>query len=168
MASFVGTIETVRDVVLVLEAIDRGILQLVHKRIERDKVMAGNVYVYKSNSGIIRWTDGLKWSPSRIYNIYLVYRHQESNLKKKTVSVSYKGTIWHMVIYFDDNALATPSDLFDFSVDRYKIIPILKKKKKCIEAVTSFDCDSLEVNFSQIHLPAITGLLTSFPGSYLG
>ncbi|KAJ3318619.1 hypothetical protein HDV06_007144 [Boothiomyces sp. JEL0866] len=180
--TIIGTIQTVHDIILVLEGVYRNVLPLITKRIEKALVDSGHVYVYKSNSGIIRWTDGLKWSPSRISSIYLIYKHQESNLRKKTVSISYKQIKWHIVIYFDDKLFQAPSDLFQFPVEEYSICPVIKKplKKVKIDQVEynaykyEYGLESeykydyrLDLELDNAHLPSISGLLSSFPTSYL-
>ncbi|KAL2022297.1 hypothetical protein VTK56DRAFT_5695 [Thermocarpiscus australiensis] len=74
-----GFLATTMDALLVVEGCLRGYLNHVPRRpypAERDELMrSGNIFVYEENaSGVKRWTDGIKWSPSRVHRDYLVYR----------------------------------------------------------------------------------------------
>ncbi|KAJ7841636.1 Gti1/Pac2 family-domain-containing protein [Mycena leptocephala] len=70
------------DVLVVLEAVRRGILPLITLRLsgsERDQLRSGNVFVWEEfteNSGLVRWTDGQRWSQSKVYAECLFYQEK--------------------------------------------------------------------------------------------
>ncbi|KAJ3369704.1 hypothetical protein GGF31_005009 [Allomyces arbusculus] len=78
LESYIGHLETVHDVLLVVEACRRNLLPRVTRRLserQRAAIRAGAVYVWRDHeAGIKRWTDGRTWSPSRVYGSFLVYR----------------------------------------------------------------------------------------------
>ena len=82
--TFYGTVETVEDAILVVEACRRGLLPRVARRLgDRDRALIrpGSIFVFvERESGIKRWTDGKIWSPSRITGDFLSYRQLEQRL----------------------------------------------------------------------------------------
>ncbi|KAJ7034467.1 Gti1/Pac2 family-domain-containing protein [Mycena alexandri] len=60
------------DVLVVLEAVRRGILPLITLRLsgsDRDQLTSGNVFVWEESideGGLVRWTDGRRWSQSKV------------------------------------------------------------------------------------------------------
>ncbi|KAJ9121484.1 hypothetical protein QFC22_002100 [Naganishia vaughanmartiniae] len=76
---FRGYCENTHDALILFEAAKRGIIPRVTRRLtDREKVAmikSGAVFVFDEHeSNIKRWTDGMSWSPSRIYGNYLTYR----------------------------------------------------------------------------------------------
>ncbi|KAF7313243.1 DNA-directed RNA polymerase [Mycena kentingensis (nom. inval.)] len=74
---FRGYISTTGDALIILEAVKRGFITRVNRRLvdhERTMIASGSVFVFDGSSGIKRWTDGLYWSPSRILGNFLLYR----------------------------------------------------------------------------------------------
>ncbi|KAJ3297515.1 hypothetical protein HK104_000417 [Borealophlyctis nickersoniae] len=73
-----GRIECEEDGLLLLEAARRGLVPCVETRLVKDvpiKVRPGSCFIYNQDRwGIKRWTDGRRWSPSRINGCFLVYR----------------------------------------------------------------------------------------------
>ncbi|KAJ7833528.1 Gti1/Pac2 family-domain-containing protein [Mycena olivaceomarginata] len=65
-------IRNASDVLVVLEAVRRGILPLITLRLsgsERDQLRSGNVFVWEESieeGGLVRWTDGRRWSQSKV------------------------------------------------------------------------------------------------------
>ncbi|CAG8447702.1 6988_t:CDS:2 [Acaulospora morrowiae] len=84
METFRGKIENTRDALIIFEACRLGILQRITRRCleeEKKEFVPGSVFVYdEDESGIKRWTDGIKWSPSRIYGDFLLYQELEYRL----------------------------------------------------------------------------------------
>ncbi|KAJ2813659.1 Gluconate transport-inducing protein, partial [Coemansia furcata] len=76
-----GYIETTDDALLVFEACRLGMLQRRTRRLcdsERRQIKSGSVFVWdEGESGIRRWTDGKRWSPSRVSGCFLVYTELE-------------------------------------------------------------------------------------------
>ncbi|KAJ7669667.1 Gti1/Pac2 family-domain-containing protein, partial [Mycena rosella] len=70
------------DVLVVLEAVRRGILPLVTHRLsgsERDQLGNGNVFVWEESQnegGLVRWTDGRRWSQSKVCAECLLYEEK--------------------------------------------------------------------------------------------
>lgn len=63
----VSDIRNASDVLVVLQAVRRGILPLITLRLsgnERNLLRSGNVFVWEESiekGGLVRWTDGRKW-----------------------------------------------------------------------------------------------------------
>ncbi|KAJ2747794.1 hypothetical protein GGI20_000264 [Coemansia sp. BCRC 34301] len=136
-ATYCGFIETTDDALLVFEACRLSMLQRRTGRLcdsERRQITSGSVFVWdEGESGIKRWTDGKRWSPSRVNGCFLVYNELEpkssdetafqasdsvpkSNcLIKKALSLfTTHSSKLHLVCYYrkedvDRGALLTPS-----------------------------------------------------------
>ncbi|SPO32085.1 uncharacterized protein UTRI_02642 [Ustilago trichophora] len=81
VATFQGYVHSTRDALLIFEAVRRGVLPKITRRLrddERKLIKSGTIFVFDEvESSIKRWTDGMIWSPSRILNNFLVYREVE-------------------------------------------------------------------------------------------
>jgi hypothetical protein len=73
-------IKDARDAQIVLEAVRRGVLQLVERRLNEEErnmfIRSGAVFVWEENDdeyGLKRWTDGRLWSQSRAREPFLFY-----------------------------------------------------------------------------------------------
>ncbi|KAM6491108.1 Gti1/Pac2 family domain containing protein [Amanita muscaria] len=70
------------DAHVVLEAVRRNILPLIKRRLltsEREDLKSGHVYVWEEaqdEGGLLRWTDGRRWSQSRMRGDYLFYEEK--------------------------------------------------------------------------------------------
>ncbi|KAL5523487.1 hypothetical protein ACEPAG_7660 [Sanghuangporus baumii] len=123
-------VRSVHDARILFHAVYLDILPMVTKRLsteERCAVRSGNVYIWEQrrrNSGatglgLERWTDGFRWSASRIRDEFLLYHEREPNidyeftdtelgasyrLVKQTFSVfvetSQGRRKWHLTAYF--------------------------------------------------------------------
>ncbi|KAJ6548652.1 Gti1/Pac2 family-domain-containing protein, partial [Mycena capillaripes] len=75
-------IRNANDVLVVLEAVRRGILPLITLRLsgsERDQLRSGNVFVWEESieeGGLVRWTDGRRWSQSKVCAECLIYQEK--------------------------------------------------------------------------------------------
>ncbi|KAI0725518.1 Gti1/Pac2 family-domain-containing protein [Fomitopsis betulina] len=72
-----------RDAHLVFEAVRLNILPLITRRLtatEREQLKSGNVFVWEEaehkQGGLERWTDGRRWSQSRMRGDYLFYEEK--------------------------------------------------------------------------------------------
>ncbi|KAI9178998.1 hypothetical protein H9P43_005660 [Blastocladiella emersonii ATCC 22665] len=78
METYHGSVDSLIDVHLVIEATRRGILPRVKRRPtdkHRAGIRSGSTFVYlDGEAGLKRWTDGRTWSPSRAQGAFLVYR----------------------------------------------------------------------------------------------
>ncbi|KAJ2693087.1 Gluconate transport-inducing protein [Coemansia spiralis] len=87
-----GYIATTDDALLVFEACRLGVLQRRTRRLsnsERNSIAPGCVFVWdETESGIRRWTDGRRWSPSRVNGCFLVYGELESGSSGSSSSSS--------------------------------------------------------------------------------
>ncbi|KAJ7931941.1 Gti1/Pac2 family-domain-containing protein [Mycena leptocephala] len=74
-------IRDVADAHKVLEAVRLNILPLIRRRLlahEREQLRSGNVFVWEESEdngegGLVRWTEGRRWSQSRMRGNYLFY-----------------------------------------------------------------------------------------------
>ncbi|KAJ6554977.1 Gti1/Pac2 family-domain-containing protein [Mycena vulgaris] len=88
-------IRDVADAHKVLEAVRLNILPLIRRRLvahEREQLKSGNVFVWEEaedsdEGGLVRWTEGRRWSQSRMRGDYLFYEekiettHEEKQAK---------------------------------------------------------------------------------------
>lgn len=77
--TFVGFVACAADAAAVFEASMQGYLPRVAHRppphCHRDIAKSGHIFVFgEIESGIKRWTDGLRWSPSRTRDGFMFYR----------------------------------------------------------------------------------------------
>ncbi|KAF8701573.1 hypothetical protein AX14_000386 [Amanita brunnescens Koide BX004] len=75
-------IRDAHDAHVVLEAVRRNLLPLIKRRLlssEREELRSGHVYVWEEaqdEGGLLRWTDGRRWSQSRMRGDYLFYEEK--------------------------------------------------------------------------------------------
>ncbi|KAJ7439763.1 Gti1/Pac2 family-domain-containing protein, partial [Mycena latifolia] len=75
-------IRNASDLLVVLEAVRRGILPLISHRLSasnRDQLRNGFVFVWEesqSEGGMARWTDGRRWSKSKVFADCLLYEEK--------------------------------------------------------------------------------------------
>ncbi|KAI8913395.1 Gti1/Pac2 family-domain-containing protein [Gorgonomyces haynaldii] len=78
--SFHGYISTPLDAAILISCCfdNSGLVKPIHRRLgqkERDRIESGSCYVFdEAQSGMRRWTDGMRWSKSRVEGQFLVYR----------------------------------------------------------------------------------------------
>lgn len=81
--AFRGFVADTQDALLILEGCRRGILPRTTDRLtdaERKSISSGDIFVFsEEQSRIKRWTDGRRWSPSRILNNFLIYKEIPGN-----------------------------------------------------------------------------------------
>ncbi|KAI9463432.1 Gti1/Pac2 family-domain-containing protein [Boletus coccyginus] len=71
-----------KDAHIVLEAVRLNMLPLIKRRLtasEREQLVSGNVFVWEeaeNDGGLLRWTDGRRWSQSRMRGDYLFYEEK--------------------------------------------------------------------------------------------
>lgn len=96
METFQGYVPTVKDALLLFEAVVQNQLLPINRRLsntERRGIKSGSVFVFEEgNSGVQRWTDGYQWSPSRLQGNFLTYYQKQYlpgslPLIKRTLSV---------------------------------------------------------------------------------
>ncbi|KAF5362648.1 hypothetical protein D9758_009616 [Tetrapyrgos nigripes] len=75
-------IRDAHDAHVLLEAVRLNILPLIKRRLvasEREQLTTGNVFVWEEaedDGGLLRWTDGRRWSQSRMRGDYLFYEEK--------------------------------------------------------------------------------------------
>ncbi|KAJ7509491.1 Gti1/Pac2 family-domain-containing protein [Mycena galericulata] len=75
-------IRNVNDALVVLEAVRSGLLPLRRARLstdERNELRSGNVFVWEESQedgGLVRWTDGRRWSQSKVTSECLLYEEK--------------------------------------------------------------------------------------------
>jgi hypothetical protein len=84
--SYYGFIDTTYDALVLFEACLRGQISYIGRRPsdgeQKDLIMSGNIFIYKVlSSSIKRWTDGIKWSPSRRLDNFLIYRQLQRSFQ---------------------------------------------------------------------------------------
>ncbi|KAI0218447.1 Gluconate transport-inducing protein, partial [Massospora cicadina] len=81
METYYGHVSTVGDALKLIEAVRFGVLPLIQRRLnanERSCIRSGSVFVFDSSkSGVQRWTDGFRWSASRLHGHFLIYHQKE-------------------------------------------------------------------------------------------
>ncbi|EGG00710.1 uncharacterized protein MELLADRAFT_93042 [Melampsora larici-populina 98AG31] len=126
-----GLVQTPRDAYLLLEACRVGKLYRITRRLtdmERSQIIRpGAVFVWEEKeAGIKRWTDHVRWSPSRVSGAFLIYSEllsassrdsQTSSdplLKQSFSSTTLEGDKLHLIAYYskaalDSGTLPTPT-----------------------------------------------------------
>ncbi|KAI0066020.1 hypothetical protein BV25DRAFT_1797199 [Artomyces pyxidatus] len=85
-------IRSIADAQVVFFAVSKGILPIVSRRLdseERRCIRSGSVYVWEERGpdaeatglGIERWTDGIRWGPSRVKDEFLFYNEKELDVE---------------------------------------------------------------------------------------
>ncbi|WAQ88673.1 hypothetical protein PtA15_10A92 [Puccinia triticina] len=118
-----GLVQTPRDAYLLLEACRVGKLHRITRRLtdlERSQIIRpGAVFVWEEKeAGIKRWTDHVRWSPSRVSGAFLVYSEllsaatrdshthvSDPLLKQSFSSTTLDGDRLHLIAYYSKSAL---------------------------------------------------------------
>jgi hypothetical protein len=125
--TFHGYVDSTIDALLVFEACCLGHLLPVtrgpHDKERGDLIKSGNVFVYRKDSTIKHWNDGVSWSSSRVLDELLFYRElehhtfkiKEGGLLKKVVSANVNGGALTLISYYtvadvEANKFTTPSN----------------------------------------------------------
>lgn len=82
METYYGHVNTIGDALRLIEAVRFGLLPLIQRRLngnERACIRSGSVFIFDaSKSGVQRWTDGFRWSASRLHGHFLTYHQKDS------------------------------------------------------------------------------------------
>ncbi|KAA1105065.1 hypothetical protein PGTUg99_016071 [Puccinia graminis f. sp. tritici] len=118
-----GLVQTPRDAYLLLEACRVGKLHRITRRLtdlERSQIIRpGAVFVWEEKeAGIKRWTDHVRWSPSRVSGAFLIYSEllsaatrdshahvSDPLLKQSFSSTTLDGDRLHLIAYYSKSAL---------------------------------------------------------------
>jgi len=85
-------VRSVSDALVIFYAVSKGALPIVSRRLdseERRCIRSGSVYVWEERGpdaeatglGIERWTDGIRWGPSRVRDEFLFYSERELDVE---------------------------------------------------------------------------------------
>ncbi|KAG6007226.1 hypothetical protein E4U21_006245 [Claviceps maximensis] len=82
--SWQGYIASTTDALVIIEAYLLGIVNGIPRRPRyaehHSLIKSGSVVIFEErSSGIKRWTDGLKWGPSRVLGNFLIYRELDDS-----------------------------------------------------------------------------------------
>ncbi|KAH7920437.1 hypothetical protein BV22DRAFT_1039853 [Leucogyrophana mollusca] len=87
-----------KDAHIVLEAVRLNTLPLIRRRLtagEREQLCSGNVFVWEeaeNDGGLLRWTDGRRWSQSRMRGDYLFYEEKmETTQEEKDAKAALRA-----------------------------------------------------------------------------
>ncbi|GAA6051743.1 hypothetical protein JCM3770_002710 [Rhodotorula araucariae] len=115
--SYFGTVTSAQEAHAILEACKLGLLPRVTRRLTDEErvrfVRAGAVFVWEEEeAGIRRWTDHIKWSPSRVSGAFLTYtevpaRGVDTLVKQSFSSVDANGTKMHLIAYTSKSTAVT-------------------------------------------------------------
>lgn len=132
MESYNGILCTKRDALFLIEAAKQRLVPLVTQRFSsyerQTSIRAGAVFVWREQgSNIRRWTDGRKWSASRVSGVFLSYREMQPPRSQTSCHVvdekhgglikqsfSYcagSGDKFHVVGYAESDLAADPARL---------------------------------------------------------
>ncbi|KAF9219874.1 hypothetical protein BS17DRAFT_370819 [Gyrodon lividus] len=87
-----------KDAHVILEAVRLNMLPLIRRRLtasEREQLVSGNVFVWEeaeNDGGLLRWTDGRRWSQSRMRGDYLFYEEKmETTQEEKDAKAALRA-----------------------------------------------------------------------------
>ncbi|KAH7882567.1 Gti1/Pac2 family-domain-containing protein [Phlebopus sp. FC_14] len=87
-----------KDAHVLLEAVRLNMLPLIRRRLtasEREQLASGNVFVWEeaeNDGGLLRWTDGRRWSQSRMRGDYLFYEEKmETTQEEKDAKAALRA-----------------------------------------------------------------------------
>jgi len=110
-----GIISNPRDAFIIIEAARTNVLTRITRRLtdfERERLIRpGAVFCWEeTEAGIKRWTDHIRWGPSRVKSVFLIYpqtpsEHDPSNapllFKQAFSSTTLAGEKFHIIAYYD-------------------------------------------------------------------
>ncbi|PIA13647.1 hypothetical protein COEREDRAFT_48551, partial [Coemansia reversa NRRL 1564] len=136
-ASYHGFIATTDDALLMFEACRQNIFPRRRHRlneIERNEITSGSIFVWdETESGIRRWTDGKRWSPSRVNGCFLSYielKPKSYKKKQSTTCISCKHS--YSDIPMEDDLVKKSLSLF--TKDNHKLHLVCYYCKKDVDS----------------------------------
>jgi len=151
-------VRTTADALIIFHAVRHNMLPMVRRRLDADErrsIKSGDVFVWEercnaeaSGLGIERWTDSIRWGPSRTKDDFLFYNERSQRdadvpsdtlrhrppLIKQTYSVylelkTGQRTKWHLIAYYTQNSLDQLQTIDDYP--RLAIIQVPDGAYKC-------------------------------------
>lgn len=90
--NFAGYIHTYDEAYLLVHALRLGFIEPKRERLsltERQQIRSGSIFIFIENrTPIMRWTDGMTWSPSKILGSFLLYKRVPRYLTKNAAKKS--------------------------------------------------------------------------------
>ncbi|KAH8118932.1 Gti1/Pac2 family-domain-containing protein, partial [Phellopilus nigrolimitatus] len=140
-------IRSVHDAHVVFHAVYREILPMVTRRLdteERRAVCAGNVYVWEERGrnteatglGIERWTDGIRWSASRVRDEFLLYHERDSGTEFDSFTDSELGASYRLVKQTYSVFVETPSGRRKWHLTAY-FVPATVNQLRTVDDIPS-------------------------------
>ena len=129
MESYNGVLYSKSDAFYLIEAARNNIIPLIKQRLsafERQaSIKSGSVFIWnEKNSNIKRWTDGRKWSASRVTGTFLTYKEMKPP--------SIKEQSCHIIDY-KDNGLLKQSFSYNIGNDKYHIVSYINENDNSIK-----------------------------------
>lgn len=129
MESYNGVLYSKSDAFYLIEAARNNIIPLIRQRLstfERQaSIKSGSVFIWNErNSNIKRWTDGRKWSASRVTGTFLTYKEM------KPPSIKEQSCY---IIDYKDNGLLKQSFSYNIGNDKYHIISYINENDNSIK-----------------------------------
>ncbi|KAF8915598.1 Gti1/Pac2 family-domain-containing protein, partial [Mucidula mucida] len=145
-------IRSIQDVHKIFAAVERGWLKMITRRLDTDERMelcSGCIYVWEERGpntevtglGMERFTEGRRWSPSRVRDDFLFYFEQYSGgdgsdnqpprdwdpLIKQTYSALVQTPRgirkWHMTAYYTEGSMDDLGSIDDIDGVRDLVVP---------------------------------------------
>lgn len=83
---FNGYLHSYEEALLLIHALRLGFLEPKRERLslkEREQIKSGDIFIFVERKTLImRWTDGMTWSPSKILGSFLLYKEVPKFLTK--------------------------------------------------------------------------------------
>jgi hypothetical protein len=129
MESYNGVLQDKLDALYLIEAARRDLIPQIYQRFsifERQRyIRPGCVFIWNERkSKIKRWTDGRKWSASRVIGTFLSYKEMKPP-KKKTHGC-------HIIEEMDDGLLKQ-SFSYNIGEDKYHIVSYIDTKNQSLQ-----------------------------------
>jgi hypothetical protein len=88
--TFFGFVATSDDARMLIQACEQGVLRVLSRRPTSSEkpslARSGHVFIYEgTTSSIQRWTDGRRWSPSRVLGDFLIYGEREATPRSSEI-----------------------------------------------------------------------------------
>ncbi|KRH91980.1 Gluconate transport-inducing protein, partial [Pseudoloma neurophilia] len=92
MFNFTGYLHSYEEAYLLIHAVRLGFIEPKRERLslkEREKIKSGSIFIFMEKQTLImRWTDGMTWSPSKILGSFLLYKQVPKFLTKNATKKS--------------------------------------------------------------------------------
>jgi len=167
-------VRSVSDALVIFYAVSKSILPIVSRRLdseERRCIRSGSVYVWEERGpdaeatglGIERWTDGIRWGPSRVRDEFLFYSERELDMeldvigqplhlppgsyygrpRERLIKQTYSVYVnlagrgrrkWHLIAYFTQETIDNLYTIDDFAeLSSLQVPPGKFRSARCVK-----------------------------------